>query len=601
MQENNIYEALIHDEAYMKRYTELAVGAETLVTGLRDDTELLDGPWNYAVDQYDTALRAKWYEEPLHDEEGRQVPWDFDFESWPTMDLPASWNVVDERLFYYESSVVFTRTFRYENRGETRVLLRFGAVQYGVAVILNRVPVGYHRGGSTPFVVDVTDSITRNNRIVLVVENNRRSDRIPMTNTDWFNYGGVHRSIELLRLPAVAIRDHVVALVPGSGYKEISCRIELTDRAAGGEVVVRIPRLKVEERIPVVDGIAETTLSASPELWSPEAPVLYEVVVEYGTDRVYDRIGFREITRSGNEIRLNGTPLFLRGVSIHEESVRFGRSLLEAEVRENLAIAKRLGCNFVRLAHYPHAEQTARIADEIGMMLWEEIPVYWAIDFGNERTYADAENQLSELIRRDRNRASVVIWSVGNENPDTDERFRFMSSLVRRARSLDPTRLVSAACLVDRVEYRIADRLASELDVIGINEYLGWYDPDFSKLDELFRNSTPDRPVIITEFGAGAPAGRHGTRDEMFTEEFQERVYREQIRVISETPYVQGMSPWILYDFRTPRRMNRFQRGYNRKGLLSEDKAVEKKAFSVLQEFYRSFDTGDGAIAPSRR
>lgn len=601
METQRIFLEHIHDEAYMNQFTRTAVDAAGLITGRRPDTEFLDGVWNYSPDLYDTALRSRWFEEPLHDEEGRPLPWDFDFDRWPEMRLPATWNVRDPRLFYYEQPVVFTRAFRYESRGEERVVLRFGGVQYAVAVFLNGVAVAYHRGGSTPFTVDVTAAIRRENRIFLVVENVRRCDRVPMTNTDWFNYGGVHRSIEILRLPKTAIRTHFIRLAPGSPLatggspaptdSRIACTVELTDPAATGTVAVEIPALSVVTEISVTNGIAATEIDARVDLWSPESPTLYDVTLRYGADVVVDRIGFRRIERSGRGLLLNGRPIFLRGISIHEESVANGRTLTEEEIVQNLTIAKELGCNFVRLAHYPHAGRTAEVADEMGILLWEEIPVYWAIDFENPATLADARNQLSELVLRDRNRASVVIWSVGNENPDTDARLRFMGDLAVRTRELDPSRLVSAACLIDHVANRIADRLAEKLDVIGVNEYLGWYDPDFSKLPDLLTNSAPDKPVVITEFGAGAEAGNHGTADEMFTEEFQERVYREQVRVIAKTPYIKGMSPWILYDFRSPRRTNRFQRGYNRKGLLAEDKGRRKKAFAVLQEFYRRLAT----------
>jgi beta-glucuronidase len=243
----------------------------------------------------------------------------------------------------------------------------------------------------------------------------------------------------------------------------------------------------------------------------------------------------------------------------------------------------------MRLAHYPHSRRTPQIADELGIMLWEEIPVYWSIDFDNPATAADAQNQLRELIERDWNRASVVIWSVGNENPDTDERLTFMRNLADTARTLDGTRPVSAACLVNHVDNRIEDRLADSLDIIGLNEYFGWYDPDYEKLPALFHNSSPKKPVFITEFGGGALAGHRGTVDEYFTEDRQRSIYERQIDAFRSIPYLSGVSPWVLFDFRSPRRTNAFQRGYNRKGLLGEDKSSRKAAFFVLQSFYREW------------
>ena len=125
--------------------------------------------------------------------------------------------------------------------------------------------------------------------------------------------------------------------------------------------------------------------------------------------------------------------------------------------------------------------------------------------------------------------------------------------------------------------------------MIGLNEYYGWYEPEFENLREVVANSNPDRPVLVSEFGAGAKAGNHGDATLLFTEEHQEEVYRRQIGVIRELEFVCGMTPWILYDFTCPRRKNRYQQGYNRKGLIAEDKETKKKAFFTLREFYQSF------------
>ena len=279
------------------------------------------------------------------------------------------------------------------------------------------------------------------------------------------------------------------------------------------------------------------------------------------------------------------------GVSCHEESVQNGRALTDEERLENIRIAKELGCNFMRLAHYPHSERMAELADQEGLLLWEEIPVYWSIQFEKPEVYANAENQLTELISRDWNRASVIIWSVGNENLDTEERLAFMGRLADHAHEIDPTRKVSAACLVS-ADNRIADRLADSLDIIGVNEYLGWYEPDFSKLPSLFWNSDPAKPVIITEFGADALYGHHGTEDEKGTEECQAAIYRRQVQTIRDIDYIKGMTPWILYDFRCPRRTALLENYYNRKGLLTPDKKSRKMAFTILQEFYKQKGEG---------
>lgn len=578
----------LHDNNYNQSYLNKPITQETILFDGGRDKESLNGEWNFGIDQYDTCIRAKWYEEKYCDPDGRQLPVDFNFDSWEKIPVPSCWNLQKERYFLYEGSAIYTRTFEYRNHGEKRVFLKFGAVNYEAKIFLNQNYLGIHRGGSTPFYVEITPDLLPTNRLLVVVNNTRSQTAVPADNTDWFNYGGIYRDVELIRLPESFIREFNISLIPGSGFQQIRIRLAIAGSDAEGEAQLGIPELNLKVMIPVHSGKAEMVLDAAPELWSPDNPRLYNVSLSYGEDRVTDRIGFREIKVAGTEIFVNGKPLLLKGICSHEESVARGKAVNETEIVENIKLAKELNCNYMRLAHYPHTARTAELADELGIMLWEEIPVYWAIDFNNPTTYADAENQLTELIKRDQNRASVIIWSVGNENADTDPRFKFMSSLAHKAKELDPTRMVSAACLVDGINLRIADRLAECLDIIGVNEYYGWYEPDFTKLIKIFENSKPTKPVIISEFGADGRSGARGTVDDLGTEDCQLAIYQKQLATIGKIPYVKGTSPWILYDFRCPRRLNELQNYYNIKGLLSADKSHRKLAFYAIRDFYRN-------------
>jgi beta-glucuronidase len=264
--------------------------------------------------------------------------------------------------------------------------------------------------------------------------------------------------------------------------------------------------------------------------------------------------------------------------------------LADADARKLLGWALELGANFVRLAHYPHDEHVVRAADEMGLLVWAEIPVYWTIDWENRATFENARNQLTEVITRDRNRASVVLWSVGNETPVTPSRLRFMRELVGCARKLDPTRLVSAALerqTVDPHTERIDDPLGADLDVLGCNEYLGWYVGLPDRPDGVRWTTRHDKPLIMTELGADALHGHHGDELTRWTEEYQAAFYEHQIRMLEGISFLRGMSPWILADFRSPRRpLPGVQDGWNRKGLLS-DRGERKLAFGVLQAHYR--------------
>ena len=575
----------INLEDYLQEYEGKQATAEALFFDRGRKRETLNGTWHYAVDPYDTCIRQHWYEERYQDAQGYTLPVDFSFDAWPTMELPCCWNTREERLFLYEGSMIFTRTFSFKRKKGEKVFLRFGAVNYVCRVFLNQRYLGMHRGGSTPFCFDVTGILRDENRIIIQADNTRRPQQVPTDNTDWFNYGGVYRDIDLIRVPANYIKQFRIALVPDGCFDKIQVRLRLSGRRAG-KACLEIPELQIKAEIPLKEGCGTAVLPARPTLWSPENPKLYPVFLACGKDHVKDLVGFREIKTRGQEILLNGKPIFLRGICAHEDSVPNGKALTETEQMENIRLAKELGCNFMRLAHYPHDERMARLADQEGILLWEEIPVYWAIRFARQETYADAENQLSELISRDWNRASVIIWSVGNENADTNPRLAFMKRLAAFAHQIDPTRLVSAACLVNYAQMAIKDRLAKYLDVIGVNEYMGWYTPDFGLLPKLFENSHPSKPVIITEFGADALPGLTGDRQEKGTEACQADVYERQIKTLRTIPYVKGMTPWILYDFRCPRRTSAIQNYYNRKGLLSPDKAYKKPAFDVLRRYY---------------
>jgi len=571
----------LHDEGYDRAFNTQSLNAQTLIfTGGRQGRSL-DGNWFFCVDLLDTGLRQKWFALPPGRPEDRTEPWDYDPRAGETVPVPSCWQMLKEKWYFFEGSAWYSRPVTMDplDPGRRR-FLRIGAAQYDCKVFVNGQFMGNHYGGSTPFCVELTDALAPGeNWIMLCVNNTRTRDRVPMRNTDWFNYGGVYREVTLHETPQTVIRELFVRLEDDA--------IVVGVVADGPAMTARleIPDLDVDEGITLADGRGTARIAANPVLWSPETPQLYAVVCTAGGDRVTDRVGFRTIERRGTEIVLNGRPVFLRGISVHEDDATTGKVTTDTDLRRRFADARAMGCNFLRLAHYPHHERAAEIADELGLLLWEEIPVYWAIDFDNSQTLRDATNQLRELIRRDRNRASVVIWSIGNENPDTDARLAFMRHLADTARTEDPTRLVAAACLVNHARLKIEDRLAAHIDLVGLNEYYGWYDEDFDELRRIGENSNPDRPVIISETGAD---GDHeaGPARGLFSLDYQADVYRKQIATLRDLDYVKGMSPWILYDFRVERRQNVFQRGWNRKGLIAADKTTRKPAFDVLAAHY---------------
>jgi beta-glucuronidase len=558
----------------------------------------LNGRWQIIVDPYEAGYYDYQYQ-PRRD--GYFVnakparPSDlveYDFDASEQLNVPGDWNSQSERLLLYEGTVWYKKSFDYRKNG-TRVYVHFGAVNYEAAVYLNGQKLGHHEGGFTPFNFEITSLVReKDNFLILKVDNTRRRDAVPTLNTDWWNYGGLTREVALVEVPDTFIQDYFIQLKKGQ-TAQIAGWVRLNGARSGGQpVVVEIPEAGIRQTVTTDDaGYAPLDFPAHLQPWSPETPKLYKVTVSAGADSVAERIGFRTIETRGTDILLNGRPVFLRGISIHEESpLRGGRAFSEDDARLLLGWARELGCNFVRLAHYPHNEHMTRIADELGLMVWSEIPVYWTILWDDPRTFENARRQLEESITRDKNRASIILWSVANETPRGDARMTFLKGLIDHARALDPTRLLTAANerrYTDRQTLIVDDPLGEHLDVLGCNEYVGWYDGLPEKAAGLTWKVAYDKPLVISEFGAGAVFGNHGDKRAKWTEEYQADLYEHQIAMLRKIPSLRGMSPWILMDFRSPRRpLPRIQDFYNRKGLLS-DRGERKQAFFVLQRFYR--------------
>jgi beta-glucuronidase len=235
-----------------------------------------------------------------------------------------------------------------------------------------------------------------------------------------------------------------------------------------------------------------------------------------------------------------------------------------------------------------------RTADRMGVLLWSEVPVYWAEQFDRPEVFEKAKSQMHDNIRRDRDKASVILWSIANETPSTEARTAFLMRSAAYVKEQDPTRLVTAALLV-RGEGNakiIDDPLGQALDVIGFNEYIGWYEGAPERADTMEWKVMYDKPLIVSEFGGGAKAGLHGGDGERWTEEYQAEIYKHQMPMLNRISHLRGMTPWVLMDFRSPvRQLPGVQDGFNRKGLVS-DQGMKKKAFFVLQKAYQDGSVG---------
>ena len=584
---------------------------ELLINTYNRKSTSLNGQWKYIIDPYENGFydyRYRPFEKQKNPSrsaffmnskaKNKADLIEYDFDKMDDITIPGDWNTQKEQLLYYEGTVWFKKSFDYKkSKKDNRVFVYFGASNYETDVYLNGKKLGKHIGGFTPFNFEITELLKeKDNFLVVKVDNKRHKDAVPTLNTDWWNYGGITRDVKLIETPDTFIKDYFIQLNP-KVFTTIRGEISLGGTKLGSQkITLSIPELNIKEtyKTDVSGKVSFSINSDKIKYWSIENPYLYDVNFSVGDDKLTDQIGFRSIQTKGSEILLNNKPIFLKGISIHEESpIKGGRCSTKADAQQLLDWAKELGCNYVRLAHYPHNEYMVRLADKKGMLVWEENPVYWTISWDNENTFLNAKNQLSEVITRDKNRASVIIWSMANETPTSDARNVFLNKLASYTKQEDPTRLISAA--LEQSDYNgnpkvrtIHDSFAEVVDVLSFNQYIGWYDGGIEKCNTISWHIDYDKPVIISEFGAGAKFGIHGEKDVRWNEEYQEYLYQETLKMIDKIEQLKGVSPWVLVDFKSPRRvLPEIQDGWNRKGLLSE-KGEKKKAFYVLQDYYKS-------------
>ena len=554
---------------------------------------LLNGKWNAIIDVFGRGESKKFFanRNPQKNTEFAE----YSFSGGLRLDVPGDFNSQSPELKYYEGNIWYQRSFTAKKDADKAQFFYFAGVSYEAAVWLNGVAVGRHEGGFTPFQFDVTKLLKDGeNDLIVMVNNTRRVDGIPAMDFDWWNYGGILRDVFFVERPRVYVRDYQVQLKKGH-QDVIAGYIAVEGATTPQQVELSIAELNLKKTLTTDEhGAASFEFEAKPQLWEPASPRMYHVSVSTGGDTVQDEIAFRTIETKGTDILLNGKPVFLKGVNFHEEiPQRLGRAYSEADAAMILNEVKALGCNFVRTAHYPQNERIVRMAEKMGIMIWEEVPIWQGIEFSNPAILKKAETMLREMVYRDKNRGGIIIWSIANETRPSDYRDKVLTELVALTHQLDSTRLVGAA--FDNLTYDKAtstftlnDKVSQAVDVVGANKYMGWYQPFLVGPEQIKWNVAPDKPLIMSEFGCEALYGQHGAADvaHSWTEEYQEEVYRKNLIMFQNIPNLRGTTPWVLFDFRSPTRMHpQNQEGWNRKGLLS-DKGQRKKAWFVMKEYY---------------
>lgn len=492
---------------------------------------------------------------------------------------------------------------------EQQIHIRFGSVNYLAQVWLNDVYLGEHEGGHLPFSFDISEHVqAENNRLTVCVDGQLAPDRVPPGNVsprdardmffenlhypdttfDFYPYAGIHRPVLLYTTPHNAIQD--ITVQTGINGTDGIVRVKI-DTAETSDIQLTLSGFGFNKTLTIRSNeTAEFTISDA-VLWDIGQGNLYDLRVEKqhageSKDRYDLKVGIRTIAVDGDQLLLNGKPITLTGFGRHEDFPIIGRGYSPAAMIKDFSLMEWIGANSFRTAHYPYAEQQLQLADELGVLVIDETPnvgLYFREE-GAEKRAQLARQFVRELIQRDKNHPSVIMWSLANEphshRPGHVELFRELNDI---AKSLDTTRPCTIASYIGE------DETAFEfLDVVCLNRYRGWYSEvgdiqrgvallaeDLDKLHQRF-----GKPIIMTEFGADALAGMHAQPAEMFSEEYQADFLEAHIRMMNDKPYVVGQHIWNMCDFKSPQAVRRVG-ALNLKGVFTRDRRPKLAAHRV--------------------
>lgn len=541
--------------------------------------------------------------------------------------VPGSWNEQYEDLFNYLGLAWYVRrTYVPASWQGQRVFLRVGSACYQAAVYVNGERVGSHEGGHLPFAFEVTSLLRwdAENTIAVSVENELKPTRVPSGNMntalgpfashprttyDFFPFAGIHRPVVLYSVPQTFVDDvTVVTEIDGAdGVVRVSAQLN-RPLTARGMLTLGGDDTRVEAELAFVDGAATAELRVpDARLWSDKDPYLYDLTLQAAGDRYTLKVGVRTIAVQGGQILLNGQPVQLNGFGRHEDFIASGKGLNLPLMVKDYQLMRWTGANAYRTSHYPYSEEEMQLADREGFLIIDEIPAV-SLQFENDENAAErlrvCLQQIDELVARDKNHPSVVMWCVANEpmpgslnlsnlsgaaaaDPTVIRGKQFLDTLLARTRELDSTRLVTLVTVMGGPQSWMEG-----CDVVCMNRYWGWYvlggqlDEARAALEQELDQvwATWQRPIIMTEFGADTMAGMHGHPNVMWTEEYQAEFIRMHLETAAARPYVAGMQVWNFADFAAVQSIMRVG-GLNMKGVFTRTRQP-KLAAHVLREFW---------------
>jgi beta-glucuronidase len=539
------------------------------------------------------------------DDMGVEENWNKGFNNARPIAVPASWNdqFADDRDFL--GPAWYQLKFNKPSDWVSKIIvIRFGSVNYLSKVWLNGELVGNHEGGHLPFEYDISSKIkSEDNLLVVRVDGRLSEDHVPprgrpmnypQTNFDFYPFCGIHRPVLLYAIPDKCLKDIAVrtsikettgvveVMIEGDGLNNTSLNLSL--KGFGTEVN---NTLKIEQNT------QKATLEVkNAKFWSTDSPNLYDLTIDIvKDDAIIDsyflKVGIRTIEVKGDKLLLNGKPVYLTGFGRHEDFPITGRGYVPAVMIKDYSLMAWIGANSFRTSHYPYSEQMMDLADRLGFLVIDEIPAV-GLTFGKnviERHLELCNQYIEELIKRDKNHPSVIMWSLANEPQSSIKSREFFKTLYEKVKELDNTRPITIVHMMG-----VKDKAFEFSDVLCINRYYGWYmqpgnidkgcDILSKELDKLYEQH--HKPIILSEFGAGSIPGSHSQPPEMFTEEYQAEFINKYIEVCRSKPFVVGEHVWNLCDFKTPQGIMRMG-GVNYKGVFTRDRRPKMAAHIVKQ------------------
>ncbi len=521
--------------------------------------------------------------------------------------VPSCWNL-ELDLFTYTGDVWYATEFLAR---EENIRLVFCAVNNECDVYVDGIPVASHYGAFMEFGVDLPHiGVGKHTLVLRISAVHNMLDTIPLERTDWYNYGGIIRPVEVHAFKTAAILRFRVKyeLDVAAKSAEASLECDLLPFADGVTDILAVTLLgkRIEKKVTLTGGEETVTLPLGTlrdlDLWDIDRGNLYTVEVSFAGDTLRDRIGFREFRVEGRQLLLNGRPVAMRGVNRHEEHPAHGFAVPADLIKRDLDIIRNMGCNTVRGSHYPNSKLTLDLLDEMGLMFWEEIPMWGfkAKNLVNEKVAERAVRMHEEMITRDYNRPSIVVWGLENEAETNKEEARgIMKTMHDTVRRLDPTRPITFTS--NRPDGELCYEFA---DIISVNLYPAWYGSLYSDIKGSYdawpamveriaarmeEFGAGDKPLMLTEFGGAAMAGCVDPfTDIRWTEPHQVKIVDGALKHLIASERVVGTLVWQYADCRsaieTTMALGR-PRGFNNKGILTEHR-VPKQAFYAVRDRY---------------